>query len=51
MMTFGKIDEKLNKKILAEKNIEKKLIVAHKLLKETSTFMRDKKYKFNCFFE
>lgn len=51
MMAYGKIDEKLNTKILGEKSLEKKLIIGHKLLKESSAFMRDKKYRFNCFFD
>ena len=51
MSTYGKIDDKLNRKVLAEKSMEKKLIVGHKLLKESATFLKDKKYKFNCFFD
>lgn len=50
-MTYGKVDEKLNRKILAEKNLEKKLIIGNKMLKESAAYMRDKKYRFNCFFD
>jgi hypothetical protein len=48
---YGRVDEKLQRKILTQKSLEKKLVVGQRLLREGCDFLKEKKYKFNCIFD
>jgi len=48
---YGKIDDKLNKKIITQKSMEKKLVLGQRMLKESCEYLKEKKYKFNCIFD